>query len=155
MTWRAPAVGPINALLLRKADWPRLPLAIAQDDEELIAWKRRLYGNSLLVARNGSGLLWGLRQKQRVGPIRVSFLHIGGFSCDSRDSFVDLYRQVLRLAGDPLLARFETVAANPFLRPFKSTRAQPEPSATVIFKFLGGDDLGSELGLFAGLKDVF
>lgn len=155
--WRAPAWRSIDALTIGKHDWPKLPLTVAQDDDQLIEWKRRVHGDALIVARNGSGLLWGIRQRQSVGRLRIPFLHLGGFSFDCRAGFLAAYREALAMAGRPPVARFEAVSTNPFLAPFALAQPQQAAFLKIIYKGLAVTDdvLARGIGMFGGIKDTF
>lgn len=130
---------------------------MVQNDDQLIALKRQLYGDKVCVHSDQDNFLWGVVRTKRKAGLRVSYLDIGGIMIHNPHTVHTLFRSVaIRLLrkGIPLLSiiMHEKHAYLTYM-PGAKTYTAPEPFIYYPLNYSALHQV--RLNFFAGLKDVY
>jgi len=151
--WKLPLGGGIAPLFLRRR--AASPDAIYQNDRELIALKRRLYGEALLHAEDGDGYVWGVGRARKVKGVELHEFALGGARFKDGHHFLDLVSRAASKIGFPKYLSATGVESSPLGSVFKRGKASGLEHEVVIFKTFNFDIGDRPLAIYNGVTDWF
>lgn len=151
--WRALCFPLLARATLRKGSF--CDGAIMQSDDEIIAMKKPLYGDQLVIEKRGGGILWGIRRDYQKAGMKMGLLDIGGARFQTYEHLVSLYNAALKKSGSPVAVRFVASAGNPLTTFFRGVQDVRSEYQCLILRNLNGDADRLRIGLFGGIHDAF
>lgn len=127
-------------------------IGIDQNDDQLIALKRRTHGDALYIHRDESGIIWGVTRKRKWRGIGIPYFDLGGIRWKSGGSARLLIGELERKL--PLVAYWQIVGE----KSNSMVASLGGFSASATNPFIWNPlwpDLPENYDFFGGIRDVF